>query len=110
MNLGFLPLGTIPGPEEYNDVDSAIDGMLEELQWRNVVFVPDGGTLGDNSSGQFEDKHFASLAAILADMIKSHYGLAGDPGLAQEAQKAEADLYMIEAQPYTRKILETQFF
>lgn len=108
--IGFLPHGQTAGPEEYANLDGAIDQMVAELEWKDIVFLPEPGTQGDANSGAFEDKHFSSLAAILANMVKSTYGMAGDQGLALEAQKAEADLYTIEAQPYTRRIAPGQYF
>ena len=108
--LGFLPQGQTAGAEEYATLDASINDMVSELEWRNVVYLPEPGTLGDANSGAFEEKHFHSLAAILANMVKSTFGLAGDEGLLREAMKAELDLYTIEAQPYTRQIAPGQYF
>ncbi len=109
-NLGFLPEGTAAPAEEYAMVDNRIDGVMAELEARNVLYVPDTGTLGDPNSGQFEDKHFGPLGHILANAVKARFGQHADQTLEALAMKAEADLYTIEAQPYTRKIVEGQYY
>jgi hypothetical protein len=108
--IGFLPQGQTAGAEEYATLDASIDDMIAELEWRNVVFIAEPGLLGDANSGAFEGQHFHSLAAILANMVKAAFGLAGDQGLLLDATKAESDLYTMEAQPYTRQIAPGQYY
>ena len=110
QNLGFLPEGTVAPAEEYAVVDRRLDDMVAYLETMEIVYLPSPGTLGDANSGQFEDHHFAPLGHILADMVKTKFGQAGDQTISADRVKAEADLYDMEALPYTRKIAESQYF
>ena len=101
-NLGYLPEGVTPDAETYAMVDGRLDGVLEELQAKDILYVPD--------SDEFKEEHFGPLGHILANACKARFGAPGDSGFQAEADKAERDLNAIEAQPYTGAILKTQYF
>jgi hypothetical protein len=52
INLGALPVGQAPDADTSSVVDNLIDGLIAELEARDIVYIKDITTYG------VEDKYF----------------------------------------------------
>jgi hypothetical protein len=82
-NLGVLPQGQSPSPEEYNSVDELIEPMIEDLIERDIIDIKDVDAI--------EEKYFLQLGHLLAWAASPAFGMQNDQALAAMAQKAEED-------------------
>jgi hypothetical protein len=103
-NLGALPQGQSADADTVTAVGAVLDGMLDELEARDVVYIPDIDTYG------IEDKYLQPLGHILAWRAAPEFGSAGDPALAALATQAELHLRIMEAGRATYTIAEGQYF
>ena len=101
-NLGVLPQGQAPGDEEYNQVNDLVDPMIEDLIYREIVFIENVEAI--------EDRYFLSLAHVLAGFAQSEFGMQNDPALTARAIKGEQDLQRIAATRPTYEALEIQAY
>jgi hypothetical protein len=46
-NLGALPQGKSPDAEEYQSLSDLVDAMLDELDKRNIIYIPNVDLLAD---------------------------------------------------------------
>jgi hypothetical protein len=102
-NLGALPQGQAADADTAQAVDDLIDGMLAELEARDVVFIQDIDTF-------LEDKYLQPLGHILAWRAAPEFGAASDQALAALATQAEIHLRNMESVRPTYKIAEGQYF
>lgn len=101
-NLGALPQGQSPSAEDSQSLSDLIDGMLSELEARDVLFLRDTAT--------FDDKYLQPLGHILAWRAAPEYGAASDQALAALATQAEIHLRNMESARYTYQIGENTYF
>jgi hypothetical protein len=101
-NLGALPQGQAPSAEDYQSISDLIDWTLEELQYRDVVYVADVDNL--------EDRFVQPLGHIIAWRAAPEYGAASDQALAALATQAELHLKNMEATRQTYEIFPGQYF
>ena len=85
-NLGALPQGQAPDNDTYAAVGDLVDGVLAELEARDVIYIPDIDTYG------MEDKYLQPLGHILAWRAAPEFGAASDQALAALATQAEIQL------------------
>jgi hypothetical protein len=76
--------------------------MLAELEARDIVYVRDVDVL--------EDEFLQPLGHILAWRAAPEFGAASDQALAALATQAEQHLRNMQADRYTRKLLEVDYF
>lgn len=69
--LGVIGENRPAYPNEVEKVDVGIEPLLDELLKREIIYVPDPETI--------EDAIFESLATLLADGVKGHFGVAVIP-------------------------------
>lgn len=101
-DLGVLPQGQTPSDEEYDSVDDHVDPFLEDLQERDVCFVPD--------VEQIDDSLFLSLGHCLAWACAAEFGSQNDVALASLAQQAEMRLKNIQSNRQTYQTLAIEPF
>ena len=101
-NLGVLPQGQTPASEEYQSVSDVLDSLVVELRERDVVLISDIDVL--------DDKFFLPMGMILANAVKDEFGAGADQMLEAKAAQVEGKLRRLEAQSYTRKPLEVNYF
>ena len=77
-------MGQAPSAEEYQSVSDLIDATVDELESRNVVFIPDVDKL--------EDRFFVPLGHIIAWRAAPEFGAAADASLAALSVDAELTL------------------
>jgi hypothetical protein len=82
MNLGVLAVGQAPDADTSNVVDNLIDGLIAELEARDIIYIKDITTYG------VEDKLFLPLARILSWRAAPAFGAQNDSGLAALATEA----------------------
>ena len=80
-NLGVLPQGTAPNAEEYQSVSDLVDGVLAELNARDIIYIP--------SADLLEEEFLQPLGHILAWRAAPEFGAAADQALAALAEQAE---------------------
>ena len=100
--LGVLAEGQPVSAEDYSSVNRHVDGLLDELRDRDVVFVADVELT--------EERFFLPLAMVLADRSKSVFGRSGDPALRADAERAEGLLYAMTQDGPDFSIQEGQYF
>ena len=103
-NLGALPQGQSPSAEESQSLSDLIDGMLAELEARDVVDITDIDTFG------LEDKYLQPLGHILAWRAAPEFGSANDTTLAALATQAEIHLRHMGSVRPSYDIAEDQYF
>jgi hypothetical protein len=103
-NRGALPPGQAADADTTAAVGDLLDGMLAELEARDVVYIRDIDTYG------VEDKYLQPLGHILAWRAAPEFGSAADTALAALATQAEIHLRHMEAGRPTCKIAEGQYF
>jgi hypothetical protein len=101
-NLGALPQGQAPDAETYQSVSDLADGMVDELEKRDVVYLP--------TLTHFEDYLLQPLGHILAWRAAAEFGAANDQALAALATQAELHLRNMESGRPTYKIAPGQYF
>jgi hypothetical protein len=82
-NLGVLPVGEAPDADTSAAVDNLIDGLVAELEARDIINLKDIDTYG------VEEKHLQPLARILTWRAAPAFGLQNDSGLAAMAVQGE---------------------
>ena len=103
-NLGVLPQGTSPNAEEYQSISDLIDGMLAELQARDIVYI--------KNIDLFEEKYLQPLGHILAWKAAPEFGAASDQALAALSQQTEEHLNEMERvaiRDYPPRTMRTDF-
>jgi hypothetical protein len=103
-NLGALPQGQAADADTAQAVSDLIDGMLAELEARDVLYIPDIDIYG------VENKYLQPLGHILAWRAAPEFGAASDQALAALATQAEIHLRNMESARPTYKIAEGQYF
>lgn len=103
-NLGALPQGQSPDAETQASMTALIDGMLDELEARDVLYLKDIDLF------DMDDKYLQPLGHILAWRAAPEFGAASDQALAALATQAELHLRNMESTRYTRKIMEADYF
>ena len=103
-NLGALPQGQAPDADTAQAVGDLLDGMLAELEARDVLYIKDIDTF------DLEDKYLQPLGHILAWRAAPEFGMAADPGLAALATQAEIHLRHMDAGRATYQIMPGQYF
>ena len=103
-NLGALPQGSAPDADTATAVGALLDGMLDELEARDVLYIKDTTIFG------LDDKYLQPLGHILAWRAAPEFGSASDATLAALATQAEIHLRHMEAGRPTYKIVEGQYF
>ena len=103
-NLGALPQGQAADADTYTAVNDLIDGMLAELEARDILYVKDIDTY------DLEDKYLQPLGHILAWRAAPEFGAANDQALAALATQAEMHLRDMEAQRPRYTVAEGQYF
>lgn len=85
-NLGILPAGQIPGPEDTADIKASLPSVIEKLAGEEVVYVADI----ENIPGAW----FLPLASIVAYELMEEFGVTGDDAavLTSKNQTARASL------------------
>jgi hypothetical protein len=83
-NLGALPQGQAPSAEEYQSLSDLVDAMVDELNKRNIIYLP--------RINSFDDGYLVALGHILAWRAAPEFGSADDASLAALAERAELDL------------------
>lgn len=101
-NLGALPQGQAPDAETYQSISDLVDGMVAELEKRDIVFIP--------NIDLFDDYLLQPLGHILAWRAAPEFGAANDQALAALATQAELHLRNMESARPTYKIAEGQYF
>ncbi len=101
-NLGVLPQGQSPNAEEYQSVSDLVDGLIASLSAREVVHITDVDTL--------DDAYLIPLGHCLAWSAASEFGAGADQALAALAQQGEMQLKKMEADKYTRSILQADYY
>lgn len=99
-----MPEGQAADADTAAAVGQLLDGMLAELEARDVLYIPDITTYG------LEDKYLQPLGHILAWRAAPEFGSASDATLAALATQAELHLRNMESQRPTFKIAEGQYF
>jgi hypothetical protein len=97
-------MGQSPSAEESQSLSDLIDGLLAEMEARDVVYIRDIDTYG------LEDKYLQPLGHILAWRAAPEFGAASDVGLAALATQAEIHLRNMESGRYTYQIAESDYF
>lgn len=69
--LNVLAAGQSPAPEDVVKIDGLINGKIDELETRDIVYLPD--------RNEFEDMYIDPLATILANAAAPSYGQARNP-------------------------------
>lgn len=69
--LNVLAVGQSPEPEDVEEIDDILDGKLDDLNRRGLVWVPD--------HDQFDDVLIDPIAIILASMSAPAFGQASKP-------------------------------
>jgi hypothetical protein len=82
--LAFLPQGTSPNSEEYQSVSDLVDGVLAELEARDIIYIP--------SADSLEEEFLQPLGHILAWRAAPEFGAAADQALAALSEQAELKL------------------
>lgn len=103
-NLGALPQGEAPDNDTVEALSDLVDGLLAEMERRDVVYVPDIDVYG------LEDHLLQPLGHILAWRAAPEFGAANDQALAALATQAELHIRNMESQRPTYKIAEGQYF
>jgi hypothetical protein len=101
-NLGVLPAGQSPSPEEFNSVDDLVDAMIEDLLGRDIVFIEDADVI--------EDRYFLALGNVLAGHAAAEFGMQNDQAIAARMIKGEKDLEIITSTRPTYNVLEVQAY
>jgi hypothetical protein len=103
-NLGALPQGQSPSAEDSASLSFLVDGLLSELEARDVLYIKDIDVYG------LEDKYLQPLGHILAWRAAPEFGAASDQALAALATQAEIHLRNMESLRYTYRIAEGNYF
>lgn len=69
-NLGVLPAGQVPGPEDTADIKAALPSVIEKLAGEEIVFIADI----ENIPGAW----FLPLASVVAYELMEEFGVTGD--------------------------------
>lgn len=99
-----MPQGQSPSAEDSQSLSDLIDGLLSELEARDILYIKDIDIF------DMEDKYLQPLGHILAWRAAPEYGAAGDHALAALATQAEIHLRNMESARYTRQIAESNYF
>lgn len=103
-NLGALPQGESPDNDTVQALSDLVDGLLAEMEKRDIVYVPDIDVYG------LEDHLLQPLAHILAWRAAPEFGAANDQALAALSMQAEVHLKNMESVRPTYKIAEGNYF
>lgn len=101
-NLGALPQGQAPASEDYQSVSDLVDGLVLEMEKRDVVYIPDVDAL--------EDHLLQPMGHILAWRAAPEFGAASDGMLAQLAAQAELHIRNMESTRPNYSIMEADYF
>lgn len=96
-DLFIVEAGEIPSAADYSTVDGFVDGLLDRLQRRRIVYVDDASSI--------DAAIFDPLAVLLADAAKAEYG-----GATFDVAKAESDLRQITSAGQTDEPVRAEYF
>ena len=82
LNLGAVAVGQAVDADTSSLVDGLIDGLIAELERRDVIYIQDITTYG------IEDEFFQPLARILAWRAAPAFGAQNDSGQANARNTA----------------------
>lgn len=77
--LNAVAAGQNPAPEDVQKIDGIIDGKLQELEIREIIYLAD--------LQNFEDVYIDPLAIILANTAAPAFGQARNPDSAFAAER-----------------------
>jgi hypothetical protein len=89
--LGAVGSDQAPSASDTALVESKLDGVLEELQHRGVIYVGDPGVAGQLDSGAFTDAETLLIALPLAKANGSDFGKVGQDLSDTYSQAADAE-------------------
>ena len=75
--LNAIASGQTPEPEDYDTIDSLVDGKVAELNAQDIYFSSD--------TENFDEEYIDALATILADMAAPAYGQPRNPASRADA-------------------------
>lgn len=101
-NLGALPQGQAPNAEEFNAVNALIPSLIDELEGREIAYVPDLDVI--------EDHLFLPLAHCLAWTAAPEFSQYDDQALAALKERAEKDMREMRAAAPTYQPLRVEYF
>ncbi len=101
-NLGALPMGQDPGPEEYNQVDFLVDSVVASLREMDIYFLPDVDVIPEEA--------FLPLANIMAWACASNFGQQADDRLMGLAKDSERMLQVMQSERPHYTTLEVQAY
>lgn len=113
--LGVLSTGQPVESDDYNAVDTYVDGLVNELAARGVCYVADSGEQGAESSGNIPAEWFDALSICLTDAASAEFGAAGQfyqARFSEDANNPGAEMRLREmtrGRP-TYQTLRTMYF
>lgn len=97
--LNAIAAGQTPEPEDVAEIDAILDGKLDELNDREVVYFSD--------YEEFEDRYIDPLAIILANTAAPGFGQPRNP---DSVANAERTLQAFKASSYVGQALQVDYF
>lgn len=77
--LNVVGAGQNPAQEDVDEIDALIDGKLDELEYREIVTLPD--------REEFEDVYIDPLSIILANTAAPTFSQPRNPASQNEAER-----------------------
>lgn len=77
--LNAIGVGQNPAPEDIAAIEAVIDGKLDELEYREIVTLPD--------RQDFEDVYVDPLSIILANTAAPSFGIPRNPDSQMAAER-----------------------
>jgi hypothetical protein len=96
-DLGVLPAGAIASATDYADMDGYVDGLIEKLARRNIVYIDD--------ADEIPIEYFAAVAVFLANEAAPEFGAAG-----VDTRQAEIDLRQLTQSDPSYDVLGVDYF
>jgi len=97
--LNAIAAGQTPEPEDVAEVDAILDGKLDELNDREIIYLSD--------YDEIDDKFIDPLAIILANTVAPAFGQPRNP---DSVATAERTLHAMKANSYVGQALQVDYF
>lgn len=107
--LGAVGAGDTPDPGDLDTVDRALNGTLDELAQRKVIYVANRGQYGQSGSGQIDDSVFLALAQTITKSVATKFG-ASFGGFAAIAADGESRLRAMQAEQDIGEPIRADYF